>query len=227
MFNMDMDNVHQTYTGLFVYSLPSNMYALTIKFYRRSCVHESALVPSTMWNIYENSLPGSDMDVTNFIPELEISIIIDLLRPVPTEQYKPYINLIFKTLLDSIESDMVARVIFYYYVGIHLQCFPIFLPMMTDAQIRQIQALRGTYAISITDKILDCDKHTGIYIPELTPKGLLQRIHFSPPTKLPIWVSQFTTGVYNARGQYFAIYTPSRLIPPITPNTSRTFKFLT
>lgn len=223
-----MANISKIYSSAMAakYKLPTQYYGFQLKFYPRNTVEKQTPSDYTsLWTVFENSLEPTMEDVTDLIPSTIVEVYINLKSNVPDYYYKKYIAIINRYLTASIDDVEIKNLIFYYYVGVYLQCFPIFLPFLSYEQLSKIKRLKGAHAFHIEDKIFRCEDKSAIYYTVESTEDIYQRLYFSPPIGLPIWVSQFLFDIKPMTNEYCAIYTPSRLIVPPNPRQSRTFYF--
>jgi hypothetical protein len=228
LYKMDMMNVSKIYgtAQTAKYQLPTQYYGFQLKFYPRNTAEkrEPSNDPS-LWKVYENSLEPDAGDVTDLIPSAIVEVYMNLQANVPDYYYKKYITVINNHLTSGVDDVEIKNLIFYYYVGVYLQCFPIFLPFLSYEQLSKIKRLKGAHAFHIEDKIFRCAEKSAIYYTIKSSEDIYQRLYFSPPIGLPIWVSQFLFDIKPMTNEYCAIYTPSRLCVPPNPRQSRTFHF--
>lgn len=225
---MDVINTSRVYASAVTakYTLPTLYYGMQLKFYpRNTSINQKPLEDPSFWNVFENSIEPSVDDVTDLMPTTIIEVYINLQAKIPDYYYKKYITAITDILTPTIDDVEIRNLIFYYYVGVYLQCFPIFLPFLSYEQLSRLKRLKGAHAFYIEDKIYKCADKTAIYYSIQSSEEIYQRLYFSPPIGLPIWVSQFLYDIRPMTNEYCAIYTPTRLVIPPNPRQSRTFYF--
>lgn len=227
LYNLDIENINKVYPNAVsgVYSLPALYYGMKLMFYPRITNNNKRQKMDSFWQIFEASLEPTPNDTTDLVPAIEFELFINLESNAPIHFYQPYITPIYNILKDNISDKELYNLIFYYYVGVYLQCFPIFIPFLSNNQLESLKSLDGEYALSITDKIMNCVERPTIYYAPYTPEDIYQRLYFSPSVGLPLWVSQFLSDIRPMTNEYCAIYTPSRLKTPPNHRRSRTFYF--